>query len=51
MTLEEKVEYLEDKLARTIEVLKLLIKVDNGLSNDTTDWLVGQVEELQEWED
>lgn len=51
MTLEEKVEYLEDRLARTIEVVKLLIRVDNGLSKDTTDWLVGQIEELQEWED
>ena len=51
MTLEEKVEYLEDRLARTIEVVKLLIRVDNGLSKDTTDWRVGQIEELQEWED
>jgi hypothetical protein len=49
--LEEKVDYLEDKLARTIEVLKLLVQVDNGLGKDTTEWLLEQVEELQEWKD
>ena len=51
MTLEEKVDYLEDKLVRTIEVLKLLVQVDNGLGKDTTEWLLEQVEELQEWKD
>jgi hypothetical protein len=50
MTLEEKVEYLEDKLLRTIELIKLLVRIDNGLTKDTTEWLEDQINELQEWE-
>ena len=51
MTLEQKVDYLEDKLARTLEVLKLIVQIDNGLSKDNTEWLKMQIMELQEWED
>ena len=51
MTLEEKVEYLEDKLARTLEVLKLFAQLTSGLNKVNTEWLVDQIEELQQWED
>ena len=51
MTTEEKVEYLEDKLARTLEVLKLFVQIDQGLSKGQTAWLEEQIEELQQWED
>ena len=51
MTTEEKVEYLEDKLARTIQLIKFIIHMDTGLSKDNTDWLLEQVEILQRWED
>ena len=50
MTIEEKVEDLEDKLARTLEVLKLFVQIDNGLTKANTEWLVDQIEELQYWE-
>lgn len=50
MTTEEKVEYLEDKLARVLEVLKLFVQIDNGLTKADTEWLVDQIEELQQWE-
>ena len=50
MTIEEKVEYIEDKLARTLEVLKLFVQIDNGLNKSNTEWLVDQIEELQYWE-
>ena len=51
MTTEEKVEYLEDKLARTIQLIKFIIRMDTGLSKDNTEWLLEQVEILQRWED
>ena len=51
MTIEKRVEYLEDKLARTIEVLQFLIQVDNGLNKDITEILLDRVEELQQQED
>ena len=50
MTTEEKVEYLEDKLARTLEILKLFVRLDNGLNKNNTEWLEEQIEELQQWE-
>ena len=50
MTQEEKINYLEDKLARTLEVLKLLVQLTSGLSKSNTEWLLEQVEELQQWE-
>ncbi len=51
MSLEEKVEYLEDKLARTLEVLMHLVRLDTGIDKRTTEWLEDQIEELQKWED
>ena len=51
MTTEEKVEYLEDKLARTIQLIKFIIRMDTGLTKDNTDWLLDQVEILQRWVD
>ena len=38
---------LEEKLDKTIEVLKILIQVDRGLDNDTTEWLLDMIEELE----
>ena len=51
MTTEEKVNYLEDKLARTIQLIKFIIRMDTGLSKNNTDWLLEQVEILQQWRD
>lgn len=50
MTTEEKVNYLEDKLARTIQLIKLIVRMDSGLSKDNTDWLLEQIEIIQQWE-
>jgi hypothetical protein len=47
MTTEERVEYLEDKLARTIEVLKLFVRLDGGLTKDNTAWLIELLEEVE----
>ena len=51
MTTEERVLYLEDKLARTIQLIKFIIRMDTGLSKDNTDWLLEQIEIIQRWED
>lgn len=51
MTVEKRVEFLEDRLVRTLEVLKLFVHLDRGLDRDTTSWLEEQIEELQKWED
>lgn len=48
MITKERVEYLEDKLDKTIEILKFLIQVDNGLSKDITEILLDRIEELQQ---
>ena len=50
MTTEEKVNYLEDKLARTIQLIKFIVRMDSGLSKDNTDWLLEQIDVLQRWE-
>jgi hypothetical protein len=50
MTTEEKVEYLEDKLARTIQLIKFIVRMDSGLSKDNTDWLLEQIDIIQQWE-
>lgn len=51
MTQEEKINYLEDKLARTIELIKLMVHLDDGLNAKDANWLLEQIDELQEWED
>lgn len=51
MTTEEKVLYLEDKLVRVLEVLKLMVLVNSGFNKTNTEWLVDQIEALQQWED
>lgn len=48
MITKERVEYLEDKLDKTIEVLKFLIQVDTGLNKDITETLLARIEELQQ---
>ena len=48
MTIEEKVNRLEEKLATTIELLKFVAYMDSGLSKDDTDWLISRVKELLE---
>ncbi len=50
MTTEEKVNYLEDKLARVLEVLKLMVHLDNGLNAKNANWVLEQIDELQQWE-
>lgn len=50
MTAEEQINKLEDKLARTLEVLKLLVLISSGLNKTNTEWFVDQIEELQQWE-
>ena len=47
MTTEEKVEYLEDKLNEVIELLRFLIRVDNGLTKDATDLLINHLNKLE----
>jgi hypothetical protein len=51
VTTEEKVRYLEGKLARTIQLINFIIRMDHGLDNTDTDWLLEQVDILQQWKD
>lgn len=51
MTTEERVNYLEDKLARTIELIKLIVHLDDGLNAKDANWVLEQIDELQQWED
>ena len=50
MTTEERVKQLENKLTLTIELLKFIVRVDNGLTKDNTDWLLEQIETIQRLE-
>ena len=50
MSTDERVAHLEDKLSRAIELLELIVRIDNGLTKDNTDWLLEQLEELQNQE-
>ena len=50
MTTEEKVDYLEDKLTRTIALLKLIVSYDKGLTKDDTDWLIKHIDRLTQLE-
>ena len=51
MTTEERVKYLEDKLVRTIELIKLIVHLDDGLNAKDANWVLEQIDELQQWED
>ena len=46
MELGAKVEILEDKLYNTLEVLKDLINIDQGIDNETTEWLVERINDI-----
>lgn len=48
MTTEERVKQLENKLTLTIELLKFIVRVDNGLTKDNTDWLLEKIEALED---
>ena len=50
MTTEEKVAYLEDKLVRTLELLKLLVCLDDSLKAKDANLVLAQLDELQQWE-
>lgn len=45
--LEKKLNDLEVKLINTLDILRVFIKLDRGLDNDTTEWLVKKVENLE----
>ena len=45
--LEKKFNDLEVKLMNTLDILRVVIKLDRGLDNDTTEWLVKKVENLE----
>ncbi len=49
MTFEAKVNNLEDRLNEVIELLKLFIRIDNGLSRDATDLLLAHIEKMEDW--
>jgi hypothetical protein len=48
VSLEERVVHLEDKLDEVIELLKFMIKVDTGITNDATNLLVSHLDKLTE---
>jgi hypothetical protein len=45
--LEKKINELEVKLMNTLDILRVVINLDRGLDNDTTEWLVKKVENLE----
>lgn len=45
--LEKKINDLEVKLMNTLDILRVVINLDRGLDNDTTEWLVKKVENLE----
>lgn len=45
--LEEKINRLECKLRNTIDILKIAVKITNGLNKDTTDFILDRIEELE----
>jgi hypothetical protein len=48
MTAEEQINKLEDKLNEVIELLRFLIRVDNGLTKDATDLLINHLNKLED---
>ena len=48
--LEKKVEHLEDMLARTLNLLDLLIHLDSGINKEDADWLLRDLMEIQHLE-
>jgi hypothetical protein len=54
MTPEERIDYLdrrindlEVKLMNTLDILRVVINLDRGIDNDTAEWLVKKVENLE----
>ena len=47
MPLEEKINKLECKLMNTIDILKTVVRITNGLDSDTTDFILDRIEELE----
>ena len=45
--LEKKLNDLEVKLMHTLDILRVFIKLDHSLDNDTTEWLVKKIENLE----
>lgn len=48
MTVEEKVEYLEEKLNEVIELLKFMIQVDDSINIKNANILLRSLDELNE---
>lgn len=38
---------MEDKLDELIDIVKLIVEVDRGLSKKDTEWILERLEELQ----
>lgn len=49
--LEKKVEHLEDMLARTLNLLDLLIHLDSGINKEDAEWLLRDLREMQSLEE
>lgn len=47
MTSEERINELETKLLNTLELLKIAVQMSRGLDNDTTEYLLEQIEAIQ----
>lgn len=48
MTTEERINNLEDKLDEVIELLRFFIRIDNGLTRDSTDLLIDHLNKLKD---
>lgn len=49
MTNEEKrLTILEDKVARLTDLIKSIVEADNGISISTSNWLLEELDELEE---
>ena len=49
--LEKKVERLEDMLARTLDLLDVLILLDRGINKEDAEWLLRDLREIQSLEE
>ena len=45
--MEKKINELEIKLMNTIDILKTVVRITNGLDRDATDFILDRIEELE----
>jgi hypothetical protein len=48
MTVEERVEFLENKFNELIELIKFMVQVDNGVNTNNADIILSNLDEIKE---